>query len=280
MSFRGVYCPLATPFDHRGELYPSKIRHNLARLDRTTLAGYLIGDTAGEGHRLSSEEKRKLFAETAQVAAADKTLMAAVSSASNIESQRLAAAAADAGFAFAAARPVTGETEPVQTLYFRTLADQSPLPVVVLNGGPDRISAETLLQIGRHPNVAALADDGDDIAVLAAGPKPFLSGREDHICDDFEAGVRAFLLPLANAIPFYLLCLEEALRTREGLAARDLEARGRGAFSAVYAKLGAAGLKRAMDLRGAYGGSPRLPGLPLTPQQAAEVERLIDGLAS
>ena len=279
MSFRGVYCPLATPFDHRGDLYPSKIRHNLARLQRTNLAGYLAGDETGEGARLSGEEKRRLFGEIAQASTGDKTLIAAVSSAGNFESLRLAEAAKEAGFAFVAARPVGGEAAPVQTLYFRALADQSPLPLILLNGGRDRISTDLLLEIGRHPNVAALCDDGDDVAALVGGGKPFIAAREDRFCADWDSGARAFLLPLANAIPFYLLCLEEAMRTRDEAAGRDSEARGQQAFETVCKQFGPAGLKRAMDLRGAFGGSPRLPGLPLTPSEAAEVTRLLDGLA-
>ncbi len=95
--FRGVYCPIATPFDHRGDLYPTKIRHNLARLNRTGLAGYVVGDLAGEGSRLATDERIRLFVEVASAADDNKTLIAAVSSASNAEALRLAQAAAESG---------------------------------------------------------------------------------------------------------------------------------------------------------------------------------------
>ncbi|MBV9074349.1 MAG: dihydrodipicolinate synthase family protein, partial [Acidobacteria bacterium] len=38
-------------------------------------------------------------------------------------------------------------------------------------------------------------------------------------------------------------------------------------------QMGIPGLKYAMDLNGYYGGPPRLPFLPLTGEQRAEVER-------
>lgn len=279
--FRGVYCPLATPFDHRGELYPTKIRHNVTRLNRTGLAGYLVGDEAGEGAALSSAEKAALFQETAAVAESTKTLIAAVTSGSNVESLRLAQAAQEHGFAFAAARHAhVAGGEAAESLYFRTLADQSPLPLIVLRGAESEMTASTLLAIAEHPNVAAVAADGSLLPALLEGQAPVISTREQAICADWEAGVRAFLSPLANAIPFYLLCLEEALRTREGAAAEDLQARAQGALDRISSQLGSAGLKCAMDLRGAYGGAVRLPRLRLGADEAAEVERLLAGLAS
>ncbi len=277
--FRGIYCPLATPFDYRGELYPAKIRHNLTRLNHTALTGYVVADLAGEGPLLSADEKRRLFAEIAEAAGEDKFLIAAVSSESTVQSLRLAVAAKEAGFEFTAARPVSGGGLPgrgkaTQALYFRTLADQSPLPVIVLNDGPGKVAPATLLEISEHPNVAAVAGSGDDLSGLT------LSLNEHRFSADWAAGVRAFVAPLANVIPFYLLCVEEALRTREEEAARELEARGRAAFETIFARLGVAGLKRAMDLRGAFGGAPRLPDVPLTMEDAAEVKRLLEGLAS
>jgi len=281
VPFRGVYCPVTTPFDHRGELYPSKIRQNLTRLNRTGLAGYVIGDIAGEGSRLATDERIRLFAESAPAAGENKTLVAAVSSPSNAESQRLANSAAEAGFHFAAVRPAPAAGgDAAQALYFRTLADQSPLPLILLNEGPEKAPPALLVEIARHPNVAAISGSGGDVEALLASEKPLLSACETRILEDWRAGVRAFLLPLANVAPFYLLCIEEALRTRDEDAAADLEARGRQALAEVFGRMGPAGLKRAMDLRGAYGGSPRLPGLPLTAAEAVAVEQAIEGLTS
>jgi len=42
--------------------------------------------------------------------------------------------------------------------------------------------------------------------------------------------------------------------------------------------LSVAGVKYAMDLNGYYGGNPRLPILPLTGEQKADVERLMENI--
>lgn len=283
-ALRGIFCPLTTPFNHRGELYPAKIRSNVARLARTTLSGYVVGDEPGEGFRLTAAEREQLFSLSSEAAGGEKTLIAAVSADSNAESLQLACAAQRSGYGFVAARPVRGagsNAEALQSLYFRTLADRSPLPVLVC--GADGLSAATAQALAGHPNVAAIGLDGgsvDALAGLLAAGVTTLWGSEASLSAAWRAGARGFILPLANAVPFYLLCIEEALRTRDDAAADELTSRAAVAFERAYGELGVAGLKRALDLRGGYGGVPRLPETPISPAEATAIEAMLDGLAS
>lgn len=63
----------------------------------------------------------------------------------------------------------------------------------------------------------------------------------------------------------------------EGLA-REKQVRLRDVAERVEAGLGSAGIKYGCDLNGYYGGWPRLPLLPLTGEERAEVEGLMQGL--
>ena len=63
----------------------------------------------------------------------------------------------------------------------------------------------------------------------------------------------------------------------EGLA-REKQERLRDVAGEVEEELGIAGIKYGCDLNGYYGGQPRMPLLPLTGQESAEVERLMQGL--
>ena len=74
MEFRGVFASLTTPFDHLGEIYWSKVHHNLARLGRTTLSGYVVGDRWGEGLLLSSTELAWLWKEVVSQAGAERSV--------------------------------------------------------------------------------------------------------------------------------------------------------------------------------------------------------------
>ncbi len=281
LKLRGVYCPLATAFDHAGELYPTKIRHNVSRLNRTRIAGLEAGGAVGEGLSMTTAERRLVFGWVAE-AAEDKTLLAAVDSESLTEALELSAAAADLGYdAVTAAAPrAYGGSDPA--LFFHILADRAKLPVLA-------VVRDEKLKLGdfaTHPNIAGLidysAEGGTARAALDLGREDFqvVIANQAAVPALWEAGARAILAPLANAVPFHLLSLEEALRTRELDAARELAHRADPAHRTVWLEGGAAGLKAAMDLRGGYGGAPRPPLTALSPEQRDAVRASIEGLAS
>ena len=76
LKLRGVLCPIATPFNHRGELYVTKIRHNLGRLGLTKLSGIIVGTTWGEGPLLGEADLFKLWSEAKAGAIGDVQLIA------------------------------------------------------------------------------------------------------------------------------------------------------------------------------------------------------------
>ena len=73
-----------------------------------------------------------------------------------------------------------------------------------------------------------------------------------------EAGACAAILAVASVVPFYVLSIEEAVRTREHAAALELVARAVD-LERLLQRHGVPALKRALDLRSGYGGRPRLP---------------------
>jgi len=48
MKLSGIFAAITTPFDHNGDIYRTKIEHNLSRWNATTLAGYVVGSSTGE----------------------------------------------------------------------------------------------------------------------------------------------------------------------------------------------------------------------------------------
>lgn len=63
----------------------------------------------------------------------------------------------------------------------------------------------------------------------------------------------------------------------EGLA-QEKQVRLQGVAERVEEELGVAGIKFGCDLNGYFGGRPRLPLLPLTGEERAEIEALMQGL--
>jgi 4-hydroxy-2-oxoglutarate aldolase len=287
-KLRGVLCPVATPFDHAGDLYPTKLRHNLGRLGRTRVAGYVLCAWDGEGTLLSGDERRRVW-ELAAEAADGRPRIAATSAESVHEAVALAKAAKVSGceglWLRAPADYRGPDEEPRAALFFRSVADRVELPVAVVVDRRRPVSAKTAAEVAGHPNVAAVCYRGGDSAWLKAfqeaggDPAVLWIGSERLWKEAWEMGSRTAALALANAIPFHLLSVEEALRTRETDAAEDLIRRVTEAAD-IPGLYGPAGLKAAMDLRGCYGGAPRLPLIPVDGEARADIERRMAGLAS
>ena len=93
-----------------------------------------------------------------------------------------------------------------------------------------------------------------------------------------EAGAVGAILAFADPAP--TACYEIYAAWKEGNAelARLKQERISKAAQGVGSDLGIPGLKHGMDFNGYYGGPPRLPLLPLTGDQKAEVESMLADL--
>jgi 4-hydroxy-2-oxoglutarate aldolase len=87
---------------------------------------------------------------------------------------------------------------------------------------------------------------------------------------------------LAFACPAPMACYEifAALKDGDTSLAREKQERLKQAAQRVVSDLGVPGVKYAMDLNGYYGGVSRLPFLPLSGEQKAEIEKLMAGIKS
>ena len=102
-----------------------------------------------------------------------------------------------------------------------------------------------------------------------------LAGVAQRLLTSLEAGAVGGVLAFSDPAP--TACYEIYAAWKEGDAelARVKQERISAAATRVASELGIPGLKYAADFNGYYGGPPRLPLLPLTGEQKAEVERLM-----
>jgi 4-hydroxy-2-oxoglutarate aldolase len=87
---------------------------------------------------------------------------------------------------------------------------------------------------------------------------------------------------LGFACPAPMACYEiyAALKDGDTALAREKQERLKLAAQHVVGELGVPGVKYAMDLNGYFGGPSRLPLLPITGEQKAEIEKLMAGIRS
>jgi 4-hydroxy-2-oxoglutarate aldolase len=294
MKLQGIFPALTTSFDHAGNLYKAKVFHNIEKLNQIALTGYSVCGSTGETPLLSIAERIQLMEWVREASADNKTLIAGAGAEGVHATVEIANRAAELGFHAALVltpfyyrnqmhRPDT------QALFFRAVADRSKLPVLVYNipqvTGYD-LPVDTIADLSHHPNILGMKDSSGNIEKLAAtvrAAKPgfqVLCGSGTGFCEAFERGAAGAILGIANALPYACLTVWEAFRTREHQAARDWQSRIAPAARLIASKHGIAGLKYAMDLNGYYGGPPRLPFVPPSPQAKMEIEEVFDALRS
>ena len=300
MKLQGILASVATPFDHTGAIYRAKIQHNFEKWCRTSVSGFIVGGLAGEGPLLDPEEKLEILRLAAPFVAPKektgakenpapspaRTLILDVSAEGVYLAAKLARAAAEAG-ANAVVSLVPHQYRNLmygpeaQMLYFRALADQSPLPVLIHNApqvtGVDLLP-ETIGQLAAHPNIAGVIETGTPAGriaqIRAAVPKDFavLAGTDSQLWDSLKGGANGAALAFASVAPYAAISIWEAFRTREEEAGIDWQGRISHPSLLITDLYGVAGLKHAMDLNGYYGGPPRLPFVPVSLNARHEIE--------
>jgi 4-hydroxy-2-oxoglutarate aldolase len=294
MKLQGIFPALATCFDHDGNLYKAKILHNVSKLNQIALSGYAVCGSTGETPLLTTAERIQVMEWVREASTDGKALIAGVGAESVRETVCLANRAAEAGYH--AALVLTPhyyrnqmQRPDIQALFFRAVADRSKLPVLLYNvpavTGYD-LKVETVAELSHHPNIVGMKDSSgnmEKLAELVKAVKPgfqVLTGSGARLAEALDLGAMGGILAIANALPYACVTIWEAFRRREHEAARDWQARMLRACDLVPAKHGIAGLKHAMDLNGYYGGSPRLPLVPPSPDARAEIEAAFEGLRS
>jgi 4-hydroxy-2-oxoglutarate aldolase len=286
MKLHGIFPPIATSFDHNGELYKSKVRHNVEKWNLTSLAGYVVTGSTGESVMLTSEEKVRLWEWVAEYAAAEKTLIAGTGAESVRETVALTNRAAEIGYKAALVRTPHYyknllNNAAAQMLYFRAVADQSGIPVLIYNfpaaTGLD-LAADAVAELSAHPNIAGIKESSGNIEKIMRMVREsqpdfqVLGGSAPLLWPSLMVGAVGAILAFANAAPYAAIAIWEAWRTREYEAAADWQSRIAKAAVLVTARYGIPGLKHAMDINGYYGGPPRLPLTPPTPEARREIE--------
>ncbi len=292
IKLQGIYPPIATPFTHTGDLYRIKVQHNIEKLNMVSLSGYVVCGSTGESVMLTPEEKLQMFEWVALYAKPGKQLLCGTGVESVRETVALTNKAAEMGYVAAMVRTphyyknLLSNVD-AQVRYFRAVADQAKIPIMIYNWpqatGVD-IAVEAVVMLSEHPNVVAIKESSGNLEKLArmiAEVKSgfqVLSGSAPTLYASLKAGASGAVLAFANAAPYACVTIWEAFRTREEEAGLDWQARIANPATLVTVKYGIPGLKYAMDVNGYYGGVPRLPLVPVSPEVRVELESAFDGI--
>src|SRR5437660_7172566 len=175
MLLQGVFPAVTTPFYSDGSVYYKKIEHNIDRYSRTPVAGLVILGSTGEAVMLSDAERREVLRVTAEVAAPEKVLIAGTGAESVSETLRLTEYAAKLKYDVALVRTphfYRPQMKPEALLaFYRTVADRSPLPVLLYTVPPFTaydLPLEVIVALAEHPNVIGIKESSGNVEKVAA----------------------------------------------------------------------------------------------------------------
>jgi len=170
MLLHGIFPPITTPFYPDGNVYFKKLESNVERYSRTPIAGIVVLGSTGEAIMLSDQERRDVLKTARAAAAPHKVLIAGTGSESAIETLRLTEYAAELGYDAALVRTphyYKKQMQPASILaFYRTVADRSPLPVLIYNVPPFTgydMPAELIIELAEHSNIIGIKESSGDI---------------------------------------------------------------------------------------------------------------------
>lgn len=175
MLLHGIFPPITTPFYPDGKVYFRKLEANVERYSKTPVAGIVALGSTGEAILLSDDEQREVLRAAREAAAPEKVLIAGTGSESAIETLRLTEHAATLGYDVAMVRTphyYKAQMKPENMLaFYRTVADRSPLPVIIYNFPPSTgydIPADVVIALAEHPNLIGIKESGGDVNKVKA----------------------------------------------------------------------------------------------------------------
>ncbi len=175
MLIEGIFAAVTTPFYPDERVYFKKLEANMAHYSRSLLAGMVVLGSTGEAVMLDDGESRDVMRAAAEATAAEKVLIAGVGRESVKATVELAEAAAGFGYDAALVRTphyYAGQmSTPAVLNYFRSVADHSPLPVMLYNIPkcvPYQIPVEVVAELAQHENIIGIKDSSGEVERIRA----------------------------------------------------------------------------------------------------------------
>jgi 4-hydroxy-2-oxoglutarate aldolase len=278
----GVFAPISTPFSADEAVDLSALRFNLERYARSGIRGYVALGSNGENKSLSEGEKLAVLETVLEHKGQEQVVMAGATYEAQRDTERFfreaGARGADFGLLLSPSYFRRFMTDEVLFRYFATVADASPIPLLVYNAPGFcgiTLSPDLVRRLSTHPNIVGMKDSARDgiEAFLESASDTFLvmAGSINFLFPAMLAGAVGGTVSLANSFPRIAMELFKCGVARDEERGQVLQERARRINSAISGRYGVPGVKAAMALAGLRGGIPRRPLLPLTKAQRDEL---------
>ncbi len=293
MELHGIFAPLTTPFAADGAIAPERLRENIARYNRTGLAGYVLNGSTGESVLLRWEEIYRLWEAAKEAAAPGKIMVAGSGAEATAETIEHTNRAASLGYDFALIR-TPHYFKPQMTVdalaeYYIRVADAARIPLMVYSVPIFThltVEAPLIVRLAKHQNIIGMKDSSGDVKgiaeIIAAAPREFrtLVGSASTLFESLQLGAVGAILALANAFPELCVEIYEASRAGDSAKAHSLAQKLIAPAKMLGPQYGIPGLKYTLDRLGYYGGPPRPPLLPISEAAKREIDAMLAAVVS
>jgi len=288
IELTGVFPPIPTSFDDRGEVDADGMRRNLAWWNGFGLSGCVVLGSNGEAELLENDERVRVVSLVRSSLPGDRLLIAGSGRPSTRATIRLTNDLARAGADMALVLPPhfykAQMVPPTLIAHYMAVADASSIPIIIYNmpanTGVD-VCTETILRIAEHENVVGVKDSGGNLGKMASlvsdSPSGFsvLAGSAGFLLPALSVGAMGGVLALANIAPQVCIDIVDRFTAGDVDGARRLQARWVEVNAAVTRRWGVPALKAALDRIGLCGGAVRPPLQPLEPEKRAMLDELL-----
>jgi 4-hydroxy-2-oxoglutarate aldolase len=287
---RGVFAPVATPFDDQDELDLPSFKSNLSFYATSQLDGVVLLGSNGEFALLDRSEKMRLIEAGVEAIGGRKIVMAGTGAESTKGTIELTKEAAAHGIDFALIvtphyyKPAYDARAVLA--HYRAVAEASPIPILIYimtaYTGVDLPSA-VVAELSCHPNIAGVKDSAGNAPkvgeMIAQSHVDFavLAGSASFLYPALCLGAKGGIVALGNVAPGLCAEIKSCFETGDHGKARELQMRALAPNAAVTSRYGIPGLKVALDYVGLKGGRPRPPLQPLGDDDANKVRTILDG---
>lgn len=284
----GIFPSITTPFAGDDIDY-EQLACNIQKYNEIDLGGYMILGGNGEYLGLTPDETRKVVETIAAATTPGRTIVAGVGRESAEATIDFIRSIADMPIGIASiitpyyfAKQMHAEN---LIAYFTKIADNSPIPVLIYNSpayaAGVEISPEVIGQLCCHENIVGMKNSSlrpisEYIQAIPPGEDfHFHSGKAARCFEDLQSGAVGATLSMAIYLPELCSALYRLFRQGRMDEAQKVNETIQSYNKIGLSQYGVAGVKYGMDLRGYFGGDPRLPLLPMTDAQKAQQQDIL-----
>ncbi|MEZ8222174.1 4-hydroxy-tetrahydrodipicolinate synthase [Candidatus Fervidibacteria bacterium JGI MDM2 JNZ-1-D12] len=282
----GIIPPLVTPFDENDEVDEQGLRTEVRFMLNAGVHGLAVCGSTGEGHTLSPDETHRISKIACQEVNGNMPIIVGIIANSTRQALQHARAVCNLPVAALMVTPphyLFTPSEKEMLAYFRSIAEETGLPVLVYNVVPwAYLSADTLVQLmAETPAVIGVKQSAGDLHALAwllanlPEGKIVLTAIDDLLYPSFMLGAHGAIAGICTAAPKLSVQLWNAVKSGDHTTALSCHLKLLKLWRVLYAPNFPARVKAALILQGIPVGRPRRPLEPLSDEEVDQLRGVL-----